>query len=399
MSGEKSSLELRIRNFIREPISLGMINFSLAVVEVIVLSFTFSKWRGTYNQIYNKVTENCTSLRRVDQNTSIFLNLTAVAFLWYKFQRYIVGGRGLSTNLKNNTCLKGKIVFVSGANSGVGFETCKQCLLWGATVYMGCRNMALAKEAMERLKAETGSQNVEIFQLDLSDLGSCQNCAKELKAKKQPIEYFVCNAGVMVCPYAQTKQGYEWQFGCNHLGHFCLVKNILPELEKWGSRVIVLSSIAHTWCLSYDGDYPFHLEGEKNVFNVKPEDYNKGRAYAYSKLCNILFVKELQNRFSASSSNATAYALHPGAVMSNLTQHVLSDGMLSNFIFNMLYKTTPRGAATSLHLIASPSENLTPGGYYCDCRCVDPAKEAENQKMIKQLWNKSEELCKVFLSA
>jgi NAD(P)-dependent dehydrogenase (short-subunit alcohol dehydrogenase family) len=205
----------------------------------------------------------------------------------------------------------GKVIVVTGANSGIGFEATRELARRGAHVVLACRNMNNAAEAVSALEAEARAEgrkaHVEALPLDLANLSSVRTFARELEARHPRIDVLCNNAGVMALPRRETKDGFEMQFGTNHLGHFALTGLLLDALARAdAARIVTVSSGAH-----YFGEIDFDdLQGQKR--------YRKWRAYAQSKLANLLFTYELDRRLRAAGLPMTSVACHPGYAATNL---------------------------------------------------------------------------------
>lgn len=203
--------------------------------------------------------------------------------------------------------LSGKLAVVTGANSGLGFETTKMLTARGARVVMGCRSVDRAEEAQEKIKADLPYARLEMIPLDLADLSSVQKFAKKFNAVHDRLDILVNNAGVMAIPYTKTKDGFEMQLGTNHLGHFALTGLLDPKIKATrGARVIQVSSNAHKFGKMQFDD----LQWEKG--------YDKWRAYGQSKLANLLFMFELSRRFRVAGRDTISLAAHPGYADTNL---------------------------------------------------------------------------------
>ena len=209
--------------------------------------------------------------------------------------------------------LTGKVVIVTGANSGIGWDTAVALAEKGATVIMACRNLVKSQAALDALKAQVPNADVELMQLDLANLESVRQLADEFKAKYDRLDLLINNAGIMMVPFAMTVDGFESHFGTNHLGHFALTGLLLDRiLATPGARVVNVSSGAH-------------LIGSMNFDNLMYENgegYSSTRAYAQSKLANLLFTYELQRRFEAAGVDAEALAAHPGGSNTNLQDEI-----------------------------------------------------------------------------
>ena len=202
----------------------------------------------------------------------------------------------------------GRVAIVTGANTGIGFETARALAKKGATVIMACRDSGKAAAAAARIHAEQPTGTVAAMSLDLSDLESVRRFAEEIAAQHQKLDLLINNAGVMVPPKSTTRQGFELQFGTNHLGHFALTGHLLPLLCRTpGSRVVVVSSNAHKMGRIAMDDLNFERRG-----------YSRWGAYAQSKLANLLFVLELQRRLSAAGAKTLVTAAHPGWTATDL---------------------------------------------------------------------------------
>jgi NAD(P)-dependent dehydrogenase (short-subunit alcohol dehydrogenase family) len=197
----------------------------------------------------------------------------------------------------------GRTAVVTGANSGLGYVTARELARKGARVVLACRSEARGRDAVERLLGEVPGADVELRRLDLGDLAS----VREFAPRYERLDLLVNNAGVMALPYGTTVDGFETQFGVNHLGHFALTGLLLPALlAAPGARVVTVSSMAHL------------------LGNIDPRDLNSERryrrwtAYGRSKTANLLFTHELARRLAAAGAGVVAVAAHPGYAATNL---------------------------------------------------------------------------------
>lgn len=295
----------------------------------------------------------------------------------------------------------GRTFLVTGANTGLGLETCRVLASRKARVVMACRNPQLAEEAIAKVKSAYPEANVEFIALDLSDLDSVRRCAEEYTNRFDRLDVLINNAGVMACPRTLTKQGHETQFGVNHLGHFLLTTLLVPVLEKSGSaekpsRVVNLSSMAQFIFAPAEGVRFDDLTGEKS--------YHDWERYGQSKLCNVLFSNELNRRMAG--LNVISIALHPGVIMgTDLMRHksfgymwrMMTATMKRKGGMSMMMserkKSIPEGAATTLVVALDPQ--VKPGGYYADCVETGGKKlhaKATDEELAKRLWDVSEKL-------
>ncbi len=281
--------------------------------------------------------------------------------------------------------LKGKRVIITGANSGIGYETVKELADQGAHVVMAVRSKEKGQKAMEALIADHPDRSIELMTLDLADLKSIHQFVDMYCAQFDSLDLLINNAGVMIPPYSKTKDGFELQFGSNHLGHFALTGLLLPVLKKTKhSRVVTLSSLAHRGAAIYFDN----LDGSKG--------YKGFKFYGQSKLANLLFSKELDQRLKASGIETLSIASHPGVSSTNLFK---MGGKLGKRLMNLFFQPASMGALPSIYAATEPSLN---GGEYIgpDGRgqrrgyptIEHPAKGVYDEETMKKLWDVSEEL-------
>jgi NAD(P)-dependent dehydrogenase (short-subunit alcohol dehydrogenase family) len=276
----------------------------------------------------------------------------------------------------------GKTFIVTGANSGVGFEIARVLAIRRARVLLACRDRATGDETITRIRKIAPDSDLEWLPLDLGDLDSVR-AAAEAAAKEPRLDGLINNAGVMNPPLMRTKQGFELQFGVNHLGVFALTNLLLPKLaETPGSRVVVTASIAH-----------FRLTIDWNDLNAE-KSYEKHERYAASKLANMLFFFELDRRLRAAKSPVTAIGVHPGIAATSLGRH-MGLAQLAGPIVGLLLNNPKRGAWPAL---LAATGNVKPGGYYgpIGFRGVrgvageaKRASHAEDPALAKRLWDVS----------
>ncbi len=242
----------------------------------------------------------------------------------------------------------GRTIIVTGANTGLGFEAARVLAAKGARVLLACRDLKKAQAAEDLIRARTPGADLAVLPLDQGDLASVRAAADQ--AGREPrIDVLLNNAGVMMPPLGFTKDGFEQQFGVNHLGTFALTGLLLPKLaETPGSRVVVTSSLAHKQKTFDFGN----LDAAKG--------YSRGRAYGQSKLANMLFLLELDRRLRAAGSPVIAVGCHPGVAATELMRHSRLLQAI-NPLFRRVFNTPAMGAWPTL-LAAVGS--VTPGGYY-----------------------------------
>jgi NAD(P)-dependent dehydrogenase (short-subunit alcohol dehydrogenase family) len=243
----------------------------------------------------------------------------------------------------------GKCFIVTGANTGIGFEAAKVLAARGARVLLACRDKTRAEAAMARIGEAVPGADLAFLPLDQADLASVRHAA-ELAASEPRIDVLLNNAGVMFPPLTRTVQGFELQFGVNHLGTFALTGLLLPKLaETPGARVVVTSSLAHQ-------------RGHPDWSDPRAEkSYNRAKRYSDSKLANMLHFAELDRRLRAAGSPVIAVGCHPGIAATELMRHA---GPFRVFtpMFGFLLNTAAMGAWPALQAATDPA--VEPGGYY-----------------------------------
>ena len=244
----------------------------------------------------------------------------------------------------------GRIVLITGANSGIGFETTRALAQKGATVIMACRNTARGNEARNQLLPLVPQAKLIVMELDLSDLTSVRRFAAAFQGSYDTLDILINNAGVMIPPYTQTKQGFELQFGTNFLGHFALTGLMLPLMnEVENSRIVTVSSLAGN-----NGTIDF--EDLHSTF--KP--YKKWDTYGQSKLAELIFSFELARRLEDSNSKTIAVAAHPGGSTTNLQR--TTGFFMKNVLFPLLSQSPDKAALPSL--LAATDSLATNGTYW-----------------------------------
>nr|WP_321461223.1 oxidoreductase [uncultured Vibrio sp.] len=242
----------------------------------------------------------------------------------------------------------GKCFIVTGANTGIGFEVARVLAARGARVIMACRSKDKAMQAIAQIKQLSPIADLSFLPYDQSNIDSIREAASQL-SKESRIDVLINNAGVMSPPLTRTKQGYELQFGVNHLGCFAFTSLLLPTLAKTkGSRVVVTSSIAHR-----------HANIDWDDLNAE-RSYNRTKRYAASKLANALFLFELDRRLRASGSSITAVGCHPGLAATNLGRYMGPIQMLLPLV-GLVLNNAAQGAWPTLQAATAP---VLSGGYY-----------------------------------
>ena len=279
----------------------------------------------------------------------------------------------------------GRVAIVTGANTGIGLEAARELARKGATVVIASRNETKAEAAANDIRQHRPTGEIVVMLLDLADLSSVRSFASAFHDRFDRLDLLVNNAGVMMPPESKTSDGFELQFGTNHLGHFALTGLLLDTLLATEcSRIVNVSSTAHAYG-SMDLDDP----------NWEKRPYKEMASYAQSKLANLLFNLELQQRLEAAGSPMLAVACHPGWTSTDLQRH---SGLIRFFnpFFGM---KPPQGALPTLY--AATSDEVVANGYYgphgwmqmrghpVAVESTDAAKEVET---ARRLWEMSEEM-------
>ena len=280
--------------------------------------------------------------------------------------------------------LDGKLVVITGANTGIGRSTALELSRRGAGLVLLCRDVGRGEEAAGEIRRETGGE-VVVHRLDLSSLKSVRECAEHLNNTLEKVDILINNAGVMVCPEMRTEEGFEMQIGTNHFGHFLLTNLLLPLIKAAapGARIVTVSSRAHE---------RGRIQWEDIHWQRTP--YSALDAYSQSKLANLLFSAELARRLE--HSGVTVYSLHPGVIATDLFRHAGDSlGPAAGLLLTLgkpLLRTVDSGAQTSVYCAVDPSIAGHSGRYYSDCGEVAPGPQAEDMDHAKLLWEMSERL-------
>ncbi|HSC85811.1 MAG TPA: SDR family oxidoreductase [Polyangiaceae bacterium] len=257
--------------------------------------------------------------------------------------------------------LRGKTYLVTGGNSGLGLETSHRLLRQGGQVVIACRNPQLGEQAIQTLRARTPGALVHVLPLDLADLESVRSFARAFLARFDSLHGLLNNAGIMNTPLSRTKDGFESQFGVNHLGHFLLTELLLPLLiESAPSRIVNVSSAYHDVAMGREGRIDFDDP------NFERRKYDGWLAYAQSKLANLLHARELAKRLEG--TGVASVSVHPGWVPTRLARHSLplwlQDGLLRHVLrpFGMIQLED--GIQSSLFALLSPQVPAQSGSYF-----------------------------------
>lgn len=295
--------------------------------------------------------------------------------------------------IKNFTALdvpeqSGKTFLITGANTGIGFETAKVLATRGARVLLGCRSPEKARVAQKQIQDTSPEADLEIVPIDLADLGSVKAAAEQVLQERR-LDALINNAGVMWPPKMLTNDGFEYQFGINHLGHFALTGRLLKLLETTAnSRIVTVSSLGHRKC----------VEGDLLLEDIQADrSYNPQDRYCASKLANLLFTYELDRRLRNKNSSTIAVAAHPGVSHSELFRY--SRGVIGVIVNIMTFLTRPiintaaQGAWSTQMGATAPG--VQGGQYFGPSRFgeisgpaqqVDSSVESKDLGNAKRLW-------------
>ncbi|MBU7579525.1 MAG: SDR family NAD(P)-dependent oxidoreductase [Porphyrobacter sp.] len=295
--------------------------------------------------------------------------------------------------------LSGRTVFITGANSGLGQETARAMAARGGHVIMAGRDQAKLDESVAAIVAQHPKAQLDTLTVDLTSLESIRAATSRARQRFSKIDLLINNAGVMATPFLHTADGFEMQFGTNHLGHFALTGELFPLIEKGHlKRIVNLSSRGHHFApVNFDDPH----------FQHRP--YDPWQSYGHSKTANVLFSVGLEQRFAVLGIHA--YAVHPGGIQTNLGRHMTPEmvealmARVTSSDQGFQWKTIPQGAATSCWAATAPEldgGSGIGGGVYCeDCHVagVDDTSAtggvrsyAVNTSYADRLWAMSEEL-------
>ncbi len=280
---------------------------------------------------------------------------------------------------------QGRLAVVTGANTGLGFETAQVLAARGASVVLAVRDIEKGKRAAARIAGTAPGANVMVQPLDLTSLDSIRAAAGELRARHPRIDLLINNAGVMLTPRQTTRDGFELQFGTNHLGHFAFTGLLLEQmLPVPGSRVVTVSSLAHRQArINFDD-----LQGERS--------YRRVAAYGQSKLANLMFTYELQRRLSGAGTTI-AVAAHPGLASTELARY--TPAIVAFFYVRVMTQEAAMGALPVLRAATDPGvlggQYYGPGGIFGARgypKLAESSKRSHDTAIQRRLWTVSQEL-------
>jgi NAD(P)-dependent dehydrogenase (short-subunit alcohol dehydrogenase family) len=288
--------------------------------------------------------------------------------------------------------LTGKLALVTGGSSGLGAETARALASKGARAVIAARNLEKAEAVARDIRESTGNQDVTVSELELDSMASIRAFAERFLAEHDALDILVNNAGVMASPFGKTQDGFELQFGTNHIGHFLLTNLLVPALQKAApSRVVSLTSSGHRISPVVFEDIHF-----------EEREYNKWLSYGQSKTANVLFSVELDRRLAP--KGVRAYAVHPGGIMTDLQRHMTEEDyeLIRSRGALMKLKSVEAGAATSVYAATAPELEGQGGVYLEDCAIAELTEDPEAMSGVRpyaldtdsatRLWEMSEEM-------
>jgi len=293
--------------------------------------------------------------------------------------------------IENIPDLSGKIIIITGANSGIGFESAREFVRKGAEVIVASRNPEKAEQAIVKIREELPAANLKFIELDLANLASIRKFTEEFKLGYSRLDILLNNAGIMLVPFGKTVDGFERTVGTNYLGHFALTGQLLDRLSATpGARVVSVASNAH-----YAGEMDF------NDLLFDNGGYAPMKAYGRSKLANLLFTYELQRRFQSTGNEVIALAAHPGISATELANHLFFNliSWLIQPVMKLIFQSSAMGALPSLRAAVDPEAQ---GGQYYGPDgqgeksgypiVVDSNSASKNEEDASRLWDISEKL-------
>jgi retinol dehydrogenase-11 len=279
---------------------------------------------------------------------------------------------------KSQTCLVGKTTIVTGANTGIGFETALDFAKRGARVILACRDQKRADDARKKIIRETGNEDVVVKLVDMASFESVRAFAKEIKETEDRLDVLVNNAGMMGTGDKKSSDGVPLVMQVNHFSSFLLTNLLIGLLKKsTPSRVVNVSSVAARQASNFDVDtLDTHVSDRAN--------------YANSKLCNIFFTKELAKKLRG--TGVTTYSLHPGLVKTHIFNSARGLMTIVFVVFRLFAKTSEEGAQTTIYCSVAKGIEKFDGEHFSDCRRVEPYSTTTPSDLPQKLWQKSEQI-------
>ncbi|XP_012842117.1 PREDICTED: short-chain dehydrogenase TIC 32, chloroplastic isoform X5 [Erythranthe guttata] len=315
--------------------------------------------------------------------------------------KYLIGSAGASGFSSKSTAeqvtdacpdLRSITAIITGATSGIGAETARVLAKRGARLVLPARSLKAAEDTKARILSEIPESQIIVMWLDLSSLDSVRRFVSEFESLDLPLNLLINNAGKFSYDHGISEDGVEMTFATNYLGHFLLTKLLMKKMIETAKssgvegRIVNVSSSIHSW---FSGDMIRYLR----LITKNKSDYDGTRAYALSKLANVLHTKELDRRLREMEANVTANCVHPGIVRTRLTRD--REGLITDLVFflaSKLLKTIPQAAATTCYVATNPRVENASGKYYSDCNESSPSKLGSSLAEAARLWAVSEKM-------
>ncbi|KAF8600691.1 NAD-P-binding protein [Ceratobasidium sp. AG-I] len=319
-------------------------------------------------------------------------------------------GSWFSSAPTTNTDMTGRVILISGANRGIGFQTAKELYKLGGTIYLGARTEEKASEAIQRIRSEIteSSGQLKWLPLDLSTIKKARDSAERFLKMEDKLDVLVCNAVLGFANFEINEDGIETMMAINHIGHFVLTSILLDLMKRTSTRpgsdvrVVVLTSALHTMARRL----PVSFREPSDFSNRFPPDnpdswLNTITRYGRSKLANILFMKELHRRLDTEGSGILTVSLHTGNVGTDSAYEVISKapilGLLPNFLVKLIFTDEAEGARNSVFAAANPivraESDRYNGSYLMPVgKISEPSKLAQDEMLSKQLWSLTEKI-------
>jgi WW domain-containing oxidoreductase len=288
------------------------------------------------------------------------------------------GGRSTTDDVLEGVDIGDRIILVTGANAGIGFETARALAAHGARVVLACRTDDNAQATAERIRAAHPNAKLDPLVCALDSLAAVEEAAAAFPADH--LDALIANAGVYGGGYAETVDGIERTVGVCHFGHALLVQRLRDKIESCDGRVVMAASGSH--------QPPPRLDFDR--YPLSAAHYSDLVAYGQAKLCNVLFANELQRRYGR--RGLTANALHPGALIATSIGRSSGLAKLAITLFRPFSKTLAQGAATSAYVATAPELDGVGGKYFQDAREHTASPEARSPEVARRLWERTEEI-------
>ncbi|XP_073779103.1 dehydrogenase/reductase SDR family member 13a.3 isoform X1 [Danio rerio] len=287
---------------------------------------------------------------------------------------------------KGNATLNGKTAIVTGCNTGIGKTTALDLARRGARVILACRNQERAEAAVYDIRKESGNSEVLYMHLDLASLQSVRDFAETFLKTEPRLDLLINNAGLIAS--GRTEDGFGMAFGVNHLGHFLLTLLLLDRLKQSeNSRVVNVSALLHRL-----GSLDFNLLNTQKDLVTGQSYWHAIKAYCHSKLCNVLFTRELANRLEGTS--VTCYCLHPGVISTEIGRYMGPLQKLLCLPMSKLFFLDPEaGAQTTLYCALQEGLEPLSGRYFSSCALQEVGALGRDDALARKLWDVSERLC------